>query len=299
MPDFDLSITICSWNTVQDLRECLMSLRACADEGNFEVIVVDNASSDDSADMVETEFPEFRLLRQSTNLGFAGGHNLAIRERRGRDVALLNSDTIVHRGAIGQLIQVMQTNFDLGIVGPKLLNSDGTLQPSCRTFPNPIAAAFRNTILGRMFPNNPFTRTYLMEDWNHDSRRDVDWISGAAIFMRKEAVDAVGVLDENLFMFFEDVDLCKRTWDAGFRVMYLPTAVITHKGGKSTSKAPNRMIIRFHRSMYQYFAKHNAKAFPEMVRPLVMALVAIPITLRAFVFLASNKVHNIQRTRAK
>nr|MCU0317393.1 glycosyltransferase family 2 protein [Fimbriimonadaceae bacterium] len=152
--DFDLSITICSWNTIRDLRLCLQSLRECQHEGNFEVLIIDNASRDGSPEMVEKEFPEFRLLRQSVNLGFTGGHNLAIEKRNGRHVALLNSDTIVHPGAIRTLAQFFEENPQAGVIGPKLLNPDGSLQYSCRKFPNPVAAAFRNTPLGRLFPNN-------------------------------------------------------------------------------------------------------------------------------------------------
>ncbi|MES1227319.1 MAG: glycosyltransferase family 2 protein, partial [Armatimonadota bacterium] len=219
MPDFDLSVTICSWNTREDLRACLASLRDCRDEANFEVVVVDNNSQDGSADMVEAGIPEVRLLRQSVNLGFTGGHNLATKERLGRHVALLNSDTVVHKGAIAELMDYFARNPQAGIIGPKLLNPDGSLQYSCRKFPNPVAAAFRNTFLGRLFPNNRYTRDYLMTDWPHSLPREVDWLSGAAMFIRKEVVDNVGMLDEEMFMFCEDVDICKRAWGSGFKVV--------------------------------------------------------------------------------
>ena len=209
MPDFDISITICSWNTLEDTRACLQSLREAKDEGSFEVVVVDNASEDGSADMVESEFPEFVLLRQYTNLGFTGGHNLAIEQAKGRDVALLNSDTVVHPGAIRTIIAYMGAHPETGVVGPKLLNPDGSLQMSCRRFPNPVAAAFRNTWLGRMFPNNRYVREYLMADFEHDQPREVDWVSGAALFIRREVIEKIGLLDDEFFMYCEDVDYCK------------------------------------------------------------------------------------------
>lgn len=295
MADFELSITICSWNTVTDLRACLQSLRDAAGEANFEVIVVDNASRDGSADMVEHEFPEFRLLRQSVNLGFTGGHNLALQHIRGQNAALLNSDTIVHPGAIRTLVQYLTEHPEAGIIGPKLLNPDGSLQFSCRRFPNPVAAAFRNTFLGRLFPNNRFTRDYLMADWSHNQPREVDWVSGAALFIRGECLAKIGPLDNTLFMFCEDVDWCKRAWQAGFKVMYVPQAVITHAIGRSTDQVANRMIIRFHRSMYRYYKKHDVRQANLFARPFMLAFAGAALALRASLFLAKNYVDAIRR----
>ncbi len=295
MADFDLSITICSWNTIEDLRACLQSLREAHGEADFEVIVVDNASADGSPDMVEAEFPEFTLLRQTTNLGFTGGHNLAIAQRKGTDVALLNSDTVVHPGAIRRVTQYMAANPLVGIAGPKLLNPDGSLQFSCRRFPNPLAAAFRNTFLGRVFPNNRFTRDYLMTDWKHDQPREVDWVSGAALFMTKSLVEKVGMLDDTLFMYCEDVDICKRAWDAGFKVTYIPDAVVTHAIGRSTDKVANKMILRFHRSMFRYFVKHDVRKSFVLLRPFVAGFAAAALTLRASLFLAKNYLDAIRR----
>lgn len=295
MQDFDLSITICSWNTIDDLRACLQSLKDAKEEASFEVIVVDNASSDGSPDMVEEEFPEFTLLRQSTNLGFTGGHNLAIKERNGHHVALLNSDTVVHPGAIKLLDEYMKVHTDVGIVGPKLLNPDGTLQYSCRKFPNPVAAAFRNTILGKLFPKNKYTKDYLMQDWDHSSEREVDWVSGAAMFIRKEVIDKIGGLDENLFMYCEDVDICKRAWDAMFKVKYFPEPVITHAIGRSTDKVANKMIVRFHRSMFRYYRKHTVKESFIILRPFLLVFAALALSARASAFLGKNLIDHLKR----
>lgn len=295
MPDFELSITICSWNTIADLRACLQSLRNAKEEGKFEVIVVDNASHDGSPDMVEQEFPEFILLRQTTNLGFTGGHNLAIQKRNGHNVALLNSDTIVHPGAIKTIIQFMRQHPEAGIVGPKLLNPDGSLQFSCRRFPNPVAAAFRNTFLGRLFPNNKFTRDYLMQDLSHTDTTEVDWVSGAAMFVQKDVVDKIGGLDGSLFMYCEDVDWCKRAWQAGFKVVYLPTAIITHAIGTSTSQIANKMIVRFHRSMFRYYKKHTVKESVIVLRPFLLIFAAAALTTRASLFLLKNGIDALRR----
>lgn len=291
----ELSITICSWNTVQDLRLCLQSLRELKDEADFEVVVVENASTDGSAQMAQTEFPEFRTLVQTENLGFTRGHNLALSQRKGKHAALLNSDTIVHPGAIRAILEHFERNPGVGVVGPKLLNPDGSLQYSCRRFPNPVAAAFRNTPLGKLFPNNRFTRDYLMQDWGHDEPRLVDWVSGAALFLREETLEAVGGLDPGFFMYCEDVDICKRAWEAGFEVAYLPSAVITHAIGRSTDKVANRMIVRFHRSMMRYYAKHELSRMGVLARLPMAVLAVLALSLRAGVFLAKNYLDEARR----
>lgn len=297
MPDFKLSVTICSWNTLQDTRDCLASLERERDGDLFEVIVVDNNSEDGSAEMVEAEFPWVRLFKMSRNLGFTGGQNLAISERKGFHAFLLNSDTVVFPGAIASLNQYLEAHTEVGIVGPKLLNPDGSLQMSCRRFPNPVAALFRNTPLGKLFPNNRFTREYLMTDWDHTKSREVDWVSGAALLARGELIERIGLLDPEYFMYCEDVDWCWRAWKADFKVAYFPESVITHAIGHSTDKAPNRMIGRFHRSMFRFFTKNMLPERPLLLRPLAWLGAAIAISLRASLFIAKNKLDNLRRGR--
>lgn len=295
MKAFDLSILICSWNTRDDLRACLSSLAAVRDEGSFEVIVVENNSEDGSGDMVREEFPWVRCLQQYQNLGFTGGNNLALAERQGKHALMLNSDTIVHAGALRELLAAMEARPDVGVFGPKLLNPDGSLQFSCRRFPNPVAALFRNTPLGKLFPNNRFTREYLMTDWDHSQPREVDWVSGAALLIREEALAEVHGLDPAFFMFCEDIDICWRVWEAGFKVSYWPAAVITHKIGSSTSKAPNRMIVRFHRSMFLFYRKHQLPKLSPLARPWAWLFAASALSLRASLFLVKNQVDRVRR----
>lgn len=299
MPDFELSVTICSWNTREDLRACLASLESIRDEASFEVVVVENASHDGSGDMVADGFPWVRLLRQERNLGFTGGHNLAIAQRRGRHGMLLNSDTVVHPGALRTLLEFLAENPDVGVAGAKLLNPDGSLQYSCRRFPNPVAALFRNTFLGKLFPKNRYTRDYLMQDWPHDEPRDVDWVSGAALIARGEVWDQIGLLDDALFMYCEDVDICKRAWGAGWRVAYVPQAVITHAIGRSTDQIVNRSIVRFHRSMFRYYMKHDVRAAAGPARPFMMAFAGLALSIRAGLFLAKNRVDALRRRIAR
>ena len=299
MPDLELSITVCSWNTKADLQACLESLELAANEANFEVIVIDNNSEDGSPDMVAELFPWVRLYRMSTNLGFTGGHNLALRERKGPHAFLLNSDATVHPGAIRGLLDYISANPEAGIIGPKVLNPDGSLQLSCRRFPNPLAALFRNTFIGRLFPKNRFTRDYLMLDWQHDGPREVDWVSGCAFLATQEVIDKVGTLDPAYFMFCEDVDWCFRTWKAGFKVVYVPNSVVTHAIGRSTDKAPNRMIGRFHRSMLRFYQRNMLPQLPAPVQPFALAGAAVALGLRASLFITQNKIDKIMRSLRK
>ncbi len=280
---------------MDDLRDCLASLEKVRVEGSFEVLVIENNSADGSGDMVSRDFPSVRLLQQYNNLGFTGGNNLGIAERRGRHALLLNSDTIVHPGAIRALLTAEKKHPEIGIFGPKLLNPDGSLQFSCRRFPNPVAALFRNTPLGRLFPKNRFTRDYLMTDWDHSVPREVDWVSGAALFIREEALEKVGGLDPDFFMFCEDIDLCWRAKEAGLPTWYFPSAVITHKIGSSTSKAPNRMIFRFHRSMLLFYRKHQLRSVAAPLRPFAYLGAATALTLRASLFLVKNQIDRVTR----
>jgi GT2 family glycosyltransferase len=299
MPDLELSVTICSWNTQDDLRACLQSLDERRDEASFEVIVIDNASSDGSPDMVEQEFPWVRLYRMTTNLGFTGGHNFALQERSAPHAFLLNSDTVVHPDALATLLQFHSQHPEAGIIGPKLLNPDGSLQFSCRRFPNPWAALFRNTFLGRLFPNNRFTKRYLMQDLEHDKAQSVDWVSGAAMFASKDFIDKVGVLDDHYFMYSEDVDWCWRAWKNGFKVMYCPDAVITHAIGKSTDKVANKMIIRFHKSMYRFYRKNTLPLAHPLARPFKLAAVGSLLWARAGMFIFKNWLDEMRRRITK
>lgn len=295
MPDLELSITICSWNTADDLRACLSSLAAVAHEVAFEVIVVDNNSVDVSPDMVENEFPWVRLVRSAVNLGFTGGQNHALTIRKAPNALVLNSDTIVHPGALAKLMEFQRAHPEIGVIGPKLLNTDGSLQFSCRRFPNPVAALFRNTVFGRLFPNNRFTREYLMTDLPHDSVSEVDWVSGAAMVVSEEFLNRVGLLDPEYFMFCEDVDWCFRAWKSGLKVVYYPEALITHAVGKSTDKAPNRMIGGFHRSMYRFYSKNMVPQLPKFWQPWMRVFAASALLARASMFIVKNKFDNLWR----
>jgi GT2 family glycosyltransferase len=302
----DVSLSILSWNTRGLLRRCLASLydpedaevRAAWDKAGkplgpsvpervtWETIVVDQQSLDHSAEMVEAEFPQVNLVRQAPNLGFAGGNNVAYRQARGRYFLLLNSDTVVRPGWLTQLVGYADAHPEAGLIAPKLLNPDGTLQYSCRRFPSLGAGLFRNTPFGALLPKNRATQDYLMQDWDHASPRNVDWLSGACVMARREMIDQIGGLDDGYFMYFEDVDWSYRAHQAGWEVHYIPEPVVIHEIGRSSDRRPKRMIVMHHESAYRYFRRHSkyGKSLPGR------AVLASALAARAGLILTRNEV---------
>lgn len=268
----DVTVSIVNWNTRDELRDCLNSVLAQDGSLSVEVIVVDNTSSDASVEMVRDEFGDkVTLIANSENRGFGAAHNQAIARSAGRYVLILNPDgRIPSPNVLRRMVDYMDANPAIGILGPRILNPDGSLQFSARRFPPMFAGIFRHTILGKLFPNNRFVRGYLMTDNAHDQIMDVDWLSGSALLVRREAFDQIGVFDERFFMYCEDVDLCKRAHDAGWRVVYYPEVEISHRIGAASDKNPIAMIKQHHRSMLRYFLKHNRRSPKILLAPMVL-----------------------------
>jgi len=269
-----LTISIVNWNTRDDLAKALASL-ALGGLSSYEVIVVDNGSSDGSAEMVRQRFPEVTLIANQENLGFARAHNQALRLARGRNILLLNPDCMVHKKALIKLVDFIESHFRVAAVGPKLRNPDATIQFSCRHFPNFAAGLFRNTPLGSLFPRNRYSQEYLMKDWDHTIPREVDWISGAAMCIKRQALEDVGLLDEEFFMYCEDVDWCYRARLKGWLIYYFPKAIMTHLIGRSSDQRPREMIREFHRSMALFYRKHYAQKWPFILRWLPVAAIKL------------------------
>ena len=275
-----LSICIVNWNVRDDLRRCLDSLRAQAIDG-VQIIVVDNASTDGSVAMLRDEYPEVELIANPDNRGFAAANNQCFEVSTGTCVLMLNPDTIMPPEGLKTLLAFAESHPRAGAVGPKLLNSDGSLQSSCRRFPTITAALFRNTFLGRWFPRARAAQTYLMADFDHIQPAQVDWVSGACMLLRREALEQVGGLDTSFFWGSEDVDLCWRLHKAGWDVTYTPAPQVTHVIGRSTDQVVVPTILRTHRSMYRLYSKHLAH------NPLSRGLVWLGVWLRAYLLILS------------
>ncbi|MCS7252527.1 MAG: glycosyltransferase family 2 protein [Armatimonadota bacterium] len=273
--DIDVSICIVNFNTRDELDGCIASLERGASLITFEVIVVDNASIDGSPHMVRTKYPWVKLIVNERNIGFAAGCNQAMLHSSGRYIMLLNPDTVVHDGAIEKLVRFMDEHPGVAIVGPKLLNPDGTLQYSCRAFPTLLTGLFRNTPLERLFPSNKPTKEYLLKNHSHEEPMEVDWLSGAAMLVRRDAIRTVGMLDEGYFMYCEDVDWCWRMRKAGFKVFYVPSAIVTHAIGKSSDQLFVPMLIHRHRSMLRFYFKNYRRMLPLIFAPLIVLGIGI------------------------
>lgn len=229
--------------------------------------MVDNGSSDDSGKMVKSKFSQAILVENEGNVGYCKASNQAIRASRGKFILLLNSDTEIMPGALDSLYRFARQHPDAGAIGPMLLNTDGTLQYSCRSFPS-FGIAAMHAFLGLFFPTNPYTRAYKLTEWGHNSEREVDWISGACMFLRRQALEQIGFFDEDYFMYVEDVDLCYRLWQVGWKVYYLPSAKIIHHIAQSSQQSP-KMVIEHHKSIYRFYAKQNPNGIGRFLKPLV------------------------------
>ena len=261
-----ISLVLVNYNSGRALAEVLGDLAREAETTPLEVLVVDNASSDNSLALARGVFPGAVFIENRFNLGFARGCNLALARARGEFLMLLNPDTRVEQGALAALASFLTDHPGVGAVGPKILDPDGTTQLSARSAQGPEALLFhRYSLLTRFFPENPVSRRYLLSDWDHGSEREVDWLSGAALMVRREAYEAAGPLDGEFFLFHEDVDWCKRIREAEFGVVYCPRAVIRHEIGISKDKSSYDLLRYRHRSMIRYVHKHYRGLGPLLI----------------------------------
>ncbi len=263
-----LSVVVLSWNTQALTLACLRALAAETPRHAREVIVVDNGSHDGSATAIAAEFPQVRLLRNQQNLGYAAGNNQGAAVARGTFVCLLNSDTEVREGALDRCVDWLVEHADYGAVAPRLSNTDGSVQRACMRFPGIAVALCFDTVFGKVWPGSRVEARYMMRDFDHLTSRDVDQPPGACFVVRRDEYAAGGGLDPELFLFFNDVDLCRRLWNAGRRIRYLAEAEVVHHGGAST-KAFSQFVVVWHRNRLAYYRKHHGRAGYRFVRAMV------------------------------
>ncbi|MFB3924906.1 MAG: glycosyltransferase family 2 protein [Syntrophales bacterium] len=267
----EISAVIASWNTKDILLQCLRSLVGSLGRFRSEIIVVDNASSDGSPQSVEAAFPEVRVLRNSSNLGFARANNTGIRNSTGRYVCLVNSDVIVREGCIDRMHAYMEKHPETGMLGPKILGPDGSVQRSCMGFPTVWNSLCRAMALDSIFPERKMFGGQLLTYWPHDTLKKVDVINGCFWLIRRSALDQVGLLDESFFMYAEDIDWCRRFHEKGWSVVFLPDAEAVHYGGASSALMPVRFYIEKQRANLQYWRKyHSAPARSAYFSTLVL-----------------------------
>jgi len=271
---------VVNYDSGDHVVRCVRSLLAdTSADGPPDVVVVDNGSTDGSDERSE-RVPAVRMVRPGGNLGYARAANLGIAATRADIVAVCNPDTVLRAGSARVLLERFAREPDLGALGPRIENPDGSIYPSARSVPA-LGDTVGHAVLGLAWPENPSTRRYHQLDADPDVARDVDWVSGAAIWLRRRALDDVGGWDERFFMYVEDVDLCERLRTAGWRVAYEPAADVVHIQGVSTDRHPYRMIAEHHRSLVRYAAKRWRGAKRVLLAPAVVVL-----TLRAGVAMA-------------
>ncbi|MCA9896750.1 MAG: glycosyltransferase family 2 protein [Ardenticatenaceae bacterium] len=260
----DLSIIIVSWNVQELLSNCLRSVLGQSERA-LQIIVVDSASSDGSAAMVAEEFPEVELIACQENVGFPRGNNLGLAQANGRYLLLLNPDTIVHDDALAKMVAYLEENPQVGVVGPQLLNEDGTVQSSRRRFPSLKTALFESTWLQPYAPQSVLD-DYYVRDVGDEETAVVHWVMGACLMTRQEVVAQVGGLDEDYFMYSEELDYCRRIHGMGWQVVYYPPAKVTHLSGKSSEQAVTHRHINFNRAKLRYFRKNHGRFAAGMLR---------------------------------
>ena len=276
MPDSHLlDIIIVNFNSTDSLLGCLGSIYDFIAPTQVKVFVQDNGSDDD-VDRIIADFPEVRLSKNKCNMGFARAVNVALKKCYAPYAVILNPDTLVTDGFFQSCLQYLEDKPEVGLLGPKILNPDGTVQGSARSFPTLLTPFFgRTSLLTKWFPNNRITRQNLLTSTSDGiTPMEVDWVSGACMMVRKAAIDDIGPLDERFFLYWEDADWCKRMWVSGWKVVYYPRAAVMHYVGGSSEKLPFRSTVEFHRSAYRLFAKH-AEGAQRVAKPVTMWALAL------------------------
>jgi GT2 family glycosyltransferase len=258
----DISIIIVTYQSKEKALKCIKAIKDSDLSGiSYEIILADNASPDKIGKDINNEHSDIIFIQNEKNLGMGAGNNAGIEKSRGEFILILNADTYVEKNTIKMLYDQAKKNPDIGIIGPKLFYPDGTLQITCYRFPKIYTFVLRRTFLGFFFKK--YLDDFLMTDFNHDQTSDVDWIMGSCLLVRKKITEKIGkVFDDRYWMYFEDTDLCRRTWKAGYGVIYYPLATAVHDHGRGSAKYPwysalfkNRLARAHIISWFKYFCK--------------------------------------------
>jgi GT2 family glycosyltransferase len=255
----DVSIIIVNWNTKDLLQNCLRSTLEQAGDVDYEIVVVDNASSDGSAEMVKQIFPQVKLIENTENHGFAAANNQGMAIAQGRYVLLLNSDTVILDNAIAKTVAFADDHPDAAVVGCRVLNPDRTLQPTCFMFPSLLNMLLSTIYLNKLFSKSRFFGRERMTWWHRNDEREVDVVTGCFMLVRQEAIKQVGMMDERFFIYGEETDWCYRLKQAGWRILFTPNAHIIHLGGASSKQIKSEMVLQLRASILLFFKKHKGR----------------------------------------
>lgn len=279
-----VSIIIVTYNSEKEIGNCIHSLLPQLNDIDGEIIIIDNNSTDNTISLINNiDSKSISIIQNSDNVGYTIANNQGIKNAKREYIYFINPDTIVPNGVIKNLLNEMEDSKDCGAIAPQLRFPDGRIQKSCRRFPRRRDILYESIGLSKLFKNSKEFNYWKMGDFDHKTTCLVDQPAGAALLIPKKIIDEIGLLDEQFPMFFSDVDLCKRIWDAGYNVQYNTNSFITHKGGASVYRKRIKMIISSHLSFWKYFNKYNTKLFDYVLNVLVgiflLALIPIRILL--------------------
>jgi len=297
--DIDVSIIIVSWNTRQITCECIGSICEQTSELKYEIIVIDNASSDDSVEVIKRDYPQVILIENTENRGFAAANNQGITIAKGHYVLLLNSDTIVLDRAIDKVVAFADTHPEAGMVGCRVLNPDRTLQQTCFMFPSILNMLLSSSYLYKLFPKSKFFGREEMTWWDRNDTKEVDVVTGCFMTVRREAIEQVGLMDERFFMYGEETDWCYRFKQVGWKVFFTPCAEIIHLGGQSSKKIATEMGLQLRGSILQFINKHRPRWEYVLACLLVwlFCVVRIPFWFMCFLFGRQDRKYNWERMK--
>jgi GT2 family glycosyltransferase len=287
----DVSIIIVNWNGQDLLRTCLDAVIATTRQVTYEIIVVDNHSTDGSPAMVKRDYPAVRLVENTDNAGFPRGNNQGIAISQGRYVLLLNSDAFVKANTIDYMVQFMDTHPDAGMSACRLRYGDGTLQPSCMAFPTLETEFYIASNLNNFFPKSPVFGKYMMTHWDYNDTREVDAILGAFMLVRASAIQTVGGMDEGYFMYSEEVDWCYQFKQHGWKIYFVPDVECTHLWGGSSKDKTDKVRIPLHIQLYRSRVRFFRKNYSRVSAIGLKAMIAFNCVIRLGAGLLLGRVH--------
>lgn len=265
----ELSIIVTSFRNPELLKVCLDSIKKCAASVAYELIVADSATEESMEMMMREDYPDVKFFPFKDNVGFQALIKKGIENSEGENILMLNGDIIVTENSIQEMLKLIKSDSSIGMVGPRLLNFNGTLQDSCFRFYKPQTILYRRTFLGKFAFAKKHLNWFLMKDYDHQAIKEVDWLMGSAIMFTRKVVEKVGLMDPQYFMYMEDVDWCRRFWENGFKVIYFPSARMHHYHGKGSAKGGVVRSLLFNKytwihiaSAIKYFRKFSGKIAP-------------------------------------
>jgi GT2 family glycosyltransferase len=289
----ELTISIVNYHSEEFLPDLFKSISKSGLKAEHEILLSDNGSKGDLLKSIETNYPKIRLIRNNANLGFAKAHNKAIKSSTARFILLLNPDMTLRQDAVQNMLDFMRSHPEAGAVGGKILNLDGSVQLSGKMFPTPLAAIFLSLGIHKLFPNNRVTREYYMDERKYDEVHEVEHVMGSFMMVRRATIEKVGLMDENFFLYCDDVDWGMRINKGGFKVFYLPNAVGTHHKGGSSKKESYRMTVEHHKSLWYFYKKWYSKKYPFLINAIFYA----GILLRKWAYLTINLMSREKKVR--